>query len=631
MSARPAVDRLVMYKHGVAYVSRSGPVNGDFELTFRRDDMKDVLKSLSVDITGGQASMGTVAFDSPTDPRTELADRNLLLEPGGALLGLIEALRGRSVEVRCGDRRHHGEVIGLDDSGENRRVLVLRTEAGAVSLVDLAEADRIDLAEDPSRADLAYLIDRSRAATAGQDCRVTVQIRGWAEQARLSYIVPAPMWRVSYRLVRDGEALVVAAMGIVHNPIDEDLTDVSLTLTTGQPISFDIDLYHGRKVRRAVVQEPERVAIDRKTRGVAPEMPVPAAMPQAGAGFEAYADAVADVETADSGEHFEYRLTAPVSLKRGGAAMVPLAVSPVDGVRRELVWRDGAPAPDVVLAFTNTTGVVLEEGPAVIYERDDHRQESYAGEAMVPFTARDAKVRLAFAKDLAVRCRSTSTADTVTARVRLAADAVVEEQRVEKRHTLRAENDHDDAVDVIFELLRVRGHRITPLDGVADVDDDGRWHRIRVSVPGHQAVEATVLETWPVYSHIDYQELSPRQLEEWLAGRSLDATTVNELAGVLRRWEQAGRLDAERERLESARAEDYTAQSRITEQLTVLGSEGPEGDLRRRQVEQLEQLQGRVNELDAQIRGLRQDADAARAAASEELRRLIDHDLTART
>ncbi|ORA35624.1 hypothetical protein [Mycobacterium aquaticum] len=620
MSTRPAVDRLVMYKHGVAYVSRSGPVDGDLELTFRRDDMKDVLKSLTVDIAGGQASVGTIAFDTPSDPRTELAGRNLLLEPGGALLGLIEALRGRVVEVRCGDRRHRGEVVGVDESGENRRLLVLRTEAGAVSLVDLNETDQVDLIEDPSRADLAYLIDRSRAATAGQDCQVAVQIRGAAEQARVSYIVPAPMWRVSYRLVRDGDTLVLAAMGIVHNPVDEDLTDVSLTLTTGQPISFDIDLYHGRKVRRAVVEEPERVAVAKATRagGVMPA-PALAGMPMAAGSFDAYADAAADVETSDSGEHFEYRLTTPVSLKRGGAAMVPLAVTPVDGVRRELVWRDGAPpAPDVVLAFTNSTGVVLEEGPAVIYEQD-----SYAGEAMVPFTARDTKVRLAFAKDLAVRCRSKSAADRVTVRVRLGADAVVEEQRFEKRYTLRAENDHDEAVDVIFELLRVRERTFAPLDGVVDIETDGGWHRVRISVPGHQTVEATVLETWPVYTEIDYRQLSPRQLEQWLAGRSLDAATIDELSGVLRQWEHADRLDAERDRLEAGRIEDYAAQTRIAEQLKVLGSDGQEGELRRRQVDQLEQLQNRVNALDTQIRSLRADADAARVAASEELRRLI--------
>lgn len=396
MSSRPAVDRLVMYKHGVAYVSRTGPVDGDFELTFRRDDMKDVLKSLSVEITDGQASVGSVAFDSPSDPRTELADRNLLLEPGAALLGLIEALRGRVVEVRNGDQRHRGEVVGVDESGEDRRLLVLRTEAGAVSLVDLGGTDRVDLLEESSRADLGYLIDRSRAATAGQDCQVTVQIRGSAEQARVSYIVAAPMWRVSYRLVRDGDTLMLAAMGIVHNPIDEDLDDVSLTLTTGQPISFDIDLYHGRKVQREVVEERAYTA---KARSVA-AMPAPAGMAMA---YDDFADAAPDVETSDSGEYFEYRLATPVSLKRGGAAMVPLVVKPVDGVRRELVWRDGTPAPDIVLAFTNTTGVVLEEGPAVVYDQD-----SYAGEAMVGFTARDALVQLAFAKIL--RCGAAAPA-----------------------------------------------------------------------------------------------------------------------------------------------------------------------------------------------------------------------------
>lgn len=123
----------------------------------------------------------------------------------------------------------------------------------------------------------------------------------------------------------------------------------------------------------------------------------------AGSLGDAYADAVDDVETSDRGEYFEYRLTAPVSMKRGGAAMIPLAVAPVDAVRREVVWREErGPSPDIVLSFTNTTGVVLEEGPAVVYE-----QGGYAGEAMLGFTSRGAEARLAFAKDLAV-CGSTT-------------------------------------------------------------------------------------------------------------------------------------------------------------------------------------------------------------------------------
>src|SRR5262245_40096052 len=100
------------------------------------------------------------------------------------------------------------------------------------------------------------------------------------------------------------------------------------------------------------------------------------------------------------------------------------------------------------------------------------------------------------------------------------------------------------------------------------------------SVPGHRTVNATVLETWPIYTEIDYHDLSPRQLEQWLAGRSLDASTVDELSGVLHRWERADQLDTERERLEAGRTDDYAAQSQIAEQLKVLGSDGPEGELR---------------------------------------------------
>ncbi|MGB3286675.1 MAG: hypothetical protein WBA95_16360, partial [Mycolicibacter algericus] len=278
MVTRPKVDRLVLYKHGVAFVSRSGPVDGDFELTFRRDDMKDVLKSLTVHAAAGGASAGAVCFDTPADPRNELADRNLLLDPGEALVDLLDALRGRAVEVLAGEQTHRGEVIGVDDlAGEPaRRLLVLRADAGAVSLVELTDARRIELLETTSKDDLEYLIDRSRTATAGRNCDVTVQIRGAAEDVRVSYIVAAPMWRVSYRAIRDGDAVTLIATGIIHNPIDEDLTDVAVTLTTGQPISFDIDLYHGRRVQRVIVAESERAAAPRQLRSA---MPLDSAIP----------------------------------------------------------------------------------------------------------------------------------------------------------------------------------------------------------------------------------------------------------------------------------------------------------------------------------------------------------------
>ncbi|BBY54565.1 hypothetical protein H7J07_12580 [Mycobacterium koreense] len=628
MSPRPPVTRLVLYKHGMAFVDRRGPIDGEFSLTFRREDMKDVLKSLVLDVADGQVSMGAITFDTPADPDEQLADRRLRFDSGKALLGLLDGLRGRAVEVRCGARRHRGEVIGVDDGADHHRSatgtgrhLVLRTDAGEIGLVDLAEADGLTMLDDSSRADLEYLIDRFRAATGGANCEVGVAVRGKARDARIAYLVAAPMWRVSYRILSDGDRLRLAAMGILHNPIDEDLTDVEVTLTTGQPISFEIDLYQARRVHRVAREERERV--------FAPQPP--GAMVRSAAmltGVDAYEQAAEEVASADRGQYFEYRLTSPISLKRGGAAMVPLAVASVSDVHRELVWRQGfGPAPEVALAFSNTTDLVLEEGPAVVYEHD-----GYAGEAMVDFTARGAPVRLGFAKDLAVRCSAVERHHTVTTRVRLASEALIEECREERRHTLRAQNDHDHPVEVIFEVPRVVGHHIADHDGATLDGEDGEegedgadpdWHRFRVAVPAHQLAEATVVEAWPVRREIDYEDLAPGRLESWLAGRSLDAETVAALSGVLAHWEQAGRLDGQREQTEATRADLYEAQHRITEQLSVLGTDGDEGRLRSRQVGELAGLQDRVGELDTQVHRLRAEADAARTAATDALHRLI--------
>ena len=620
MSESPVVTRLVMYKHGMALVERSGPVDGDFALTFRHTQMKDVLKSLSVSGTGTELAIGAVSFDTPTDPHSQLGLGGKIIDSGNALRGLFDGLRGRTVDVDCDGTHHRGEVIGVDESAKYRQVLVLRTDAGAVSLIELADVGAVTLAEGPSRDNLDYLLDRYRALTAGQHCQLGVQVRG-SGTVQVSYVVPAPLWRLSYRLVRDGDGLVLTAMGIVHNPVDEDLTDIALTLTTGEPVSFDIDLYEGKLVHREVVEESRRgatpVPAAAKTRSPG-AVPASMAMPApAGAGF-AYADAVDDVETGDRGEYFEYRLSSPVSLKRGGASMIPLAVQAVDGVRRELVWRGYEGSPEIVLAFTNTAGIVLEEGPAVIYEQD-----AYAGEAMVPFTARDAKVRLPFAKDLAVHCRHTTSDSDVTARVRLARAALVHEQRRERLHTLRVENNHAEPVEVIFEISRVGDRGVEPRGNVTSVADDGTSHRITVTAAGRQTVEATVLESWPLSSEIAYEHLAPGQLEEWLADRSLDAATIAALGGVLDRWAAAERLESGAEQVEAARSGDYEAQSRISEQLNVLGTDGPEGDLRRRLVVDLEALRDRCAEHGEKVRQLRDDAEAQRRAAWDELQRLI--------
>lgn len=639
MSSRPDVTRLVLFKHGIAYLERSGPADGPFELSFRKGDMNDVLKSLSVGVVSGDATVGALAYEAPTDPDDELARRNLYLEPGEALPGLLTAVRGRVVEVRTADGvTHRGEVIGVDENETGttgvQRLLAIRTDSAAIGLVDLAQVRSLGFADDSSRDDLAYLIDRSRAATAGENRTVRVAVNGRADRLDVSYVLAAPVWRISYRLVQSGDSVTLIAMGIVHNPVDEDLTDIELTLTTGQPVSFDIDLYQARWAERTVIEESERGGTVPTSYGQAYDSldagPPTGALPEVLLGVPAPAGAAKAMarsfareelaETGAAGEYFEYRVGTPVSLKRGTAAMVPLVVAELDDVVTERIWRDGSgPNPDIVLSFDNTSGVVLEEGPAVVYDDD-----SYAGESMMPYTTRGTHVRLGFARDLAVRCSRTSTVQTVNTALRLDPGELITEMRRDEVHTIRVEHDDETAVDVIVELPKGYDTVLTPgAEYLVPFEETADHHRFRVSVTGRGKTEVKVAESRVLLRYTAYLDLTSHALGEWLSQRLLDRTTFDELSSVLEHWELARRCDEKVTELEDERETIYAGQTRVAEQLKVLGDAGEEGRVRERTVTALVALQDRETALDDEIAATGAAAEQEREAAQAELQRLV--------
>ena len=70
------VRRVVLYKNGVGYVERGGEASasGPVTLTFRADEMTDVLKSLSVSATNGSVERVRVAGGFDRGTLVELLD-----------------------------------------------------------------------------------------------------------------------------------------------------------------------------------------------------------------------------------------------------------------------------------------------------------------------------------------------------------------------------------------------------------------------------------------------------------------------------------------------------------------------------------------------------------------------------
>ena len=324
-------------------------------------------------------------------------------------------------------------------------------------------------------------------------------------------------------------------------------------------------------------------------------------------------------EYADRGELFEYRITERVSLKRGGSAMVPLFSSKI-AAEKQRIWRLGAqPAPDLVLRFENTSGAVLEEGPAVIYD-----DGVYAGESMVPYSARGAEVKLGFAKDLGVRCRAANEARRVVSSVSVKRAGLYVETRVLVHHELTAESDHAEPVTVIFELPKIHGRQMDAA-GPQPFEETASFRRFKVEVSANARAVLLPIETWVESSTLRYDGLAHPTLLPWIRGGLLDAAKGEALRAILDVWGKVGECEREKQRTVKLKQDAFEKQKRISDQLAVLKEGGAEGALRLRYIGELSAQQDRINALDADLarlddhaEGARRDADARLAALTRD-------------
>ncbi len=312
-----ALDAVVLYRNGVGYFERRGKVDGDaLRLRVRKDQVNDLLKSLTVVDEDGKA----VSVSMPLDPQTWASVAMATLAPGkGSLPAVLDSLRGTEVTVRADGRVIRGRIVMVEriinepdpsasvrpvpintpDSRDWKLTLLSRSN---MQVVRLSKVSAISLHD----GDLAMQLHRSLDASAGEGMfeQVDIEIRlvdARSHRLEVSYVVGAPMWKPTYRVVlpKDGEGeALLQGWAVVDNVSGEDWNEVRLSLTSGAPISFRYDLHTPREVYRSdmtssSVDKQAAVALGETSweeRSVAeeevmPEPPEPSAMPGGGTGY----------------------------------------------------------------------------------------------------------------------------------------------------------------------------------------------------------------------------------------------------------------------------------------------------------------------------------------------------------
>lgn len=264
--------RVILYKHGIGYFERLGKVNDDQQITlsFDSSQMNDVLKSLVV-LDLNQGKIGAVNFDSvkPLDKRLE--EFGIVLDDTNAagLTMLLGQFKGSRVEVKTATGNSIGTVVGLEKRSKTQgqeRIemleLVLMVE-GELRSVPLDQIRGIKLLDTKLRGDLErYLgVLQSTVKKNARTLSITANGRG-ARDLFVSYVVEAPVWKTTYRVVLDDKKKpFLQGWAVVDNVQDEDWTNVSLSLVAGMPVSFIQDLQQPRYKRRPVIAPPDEMAM----------------------------------------------------------------------------------------------------------------------------------------------------------------------------------------------------------------------------------------------------------------------------------------------------------------------------------------------------------------------------------
>jgi hypothetical protein len=467
------VSQVVLFNSGVGYFARSGEVENEarVDLAFPETDINDLLKSMTLqDYNGGHIS--AVSYDSREPVSRTLSSFAINLSSSPTLAQILSQARGERVEVVMNPTvttqpgTLQGTVVGVETQkvpvGQaqiDTQVLNIASADGLRSL-KMMDVQRVRFLNPALEAELKRALETLALSHDTQKKAVSIQFSGEGKRkVKVGYVIEAPIWKTSYRLVLDKEAKpYLQGWAVVENPTDEDWTGVKMALVSGRPISFKMDLYNPLYMPRPTVEPElfaslrppayeggfkEKEALAAKPKAAAPPpMAAPGGPGGGGRGFGGgggglgggmpAADGVADraamlgaarkadkdfanrfgeelaeraqlgasVQSAAAasklGDYYQYLIKHPVSLARQKSALLPILGEEIEGTRVS-IYNAAVQAKHPLLGFKfkNTTKANLSQGPVTVLEGS-----TYAGDARIQDTAANDERLLAYAIDL---------------------------------------------------------------------------------------------------------------------------------------------------------------------------------------------------------------------------------------
>lgn len=670
-TAKLPLKKVVLYSAGVGFFQHSGKVKGDatVNMKFNVRDINDLLKSMVLeDLDGGRVS--TITYGSK-DPITKTLQTFAIDLTSNPTLGqILNQIRGEHIEIDA-QQTTRGVILGVEkqtkkvgDKGETVEIelLNLLTPDG-MRRIPLDSIGRIRLSNAKLDAELRQALEVLALGHATDKKTVALNFLGQGDRSvRVGYIQESPIWKTSYRLVlEDGKTGFLQGWALVENTTEDDWKDVALTLVSGRPISFIMDLYQPLYLKRPTVQ-PELFAslgpqVYGKNMNADFDAPVELAESAPRAAEPADAMAAHDRRTrnghgaafargrgmggfggslgldgatmkaetlgvtgqsmaqaAELGELFQYVISTPVNLPRQQSAMLPIVNGSVKTEKVSIYNRNvQTKHPLNGLRLSNSTDLHLMQGPITVFD-----EGAYAGDARIEDLQPGAERLVSYALDLDTEVvPTTKTPPEQLLEVRITKGILQLKRKYMRENEFKVKNSGKRTKKVLVE------HPIEkPWELVAPkkADETSRdMYRFNVQVAPGKTTTLNVEEEQISRQAVALTNMDDGTIIYYANHRTTTPEAKKALQEVLERKSQLARVVQNKQRLESNINTISQEQQRIRQNMAQLDRNT---DLYNRYVKMFSQQEDQIGELRKRIEQLTDEETGLRRALDQYLSNL---------
>jgi hypothetical protein len=664
------VSHVIMFKHGVSYFILESKVKGadKLELEFKVDEMDDILKSLFVLDTSDNGYISSISYDAAMDTSRLLSSVALDVPDTDSFSLVLKQIKGANIRITIGTESISGKVMGIeyiDKFIQNEKItekLVILLKDNNIIKIPFNEVKSFEILNEGLKKDLNFFLDTAITTKKKDTKNIIINCESGGNNTVerriiVSYFIESPIWKTSYRLLMNEKGMgenkvLLSGYCMVENITDQDWEDIQLTLVAGMPVSFKYEFYAPIFIQRPTIK-PKKITSARPStieegeralggsamtsredmtipRGAprAPKMKAMAAKPDrkmaeitGSLDDQVLIDKIkaqTSIKTKEAGELFEYNIAIPVTIKRKLCALVPIVSEEVKGKKIILFNKNEHDRnPSSCLEITNNTDLTLERGPVTIIQDDN-----LAGEAIIPFMNKNDTRLLNYAVELGVLIDSQQKSQSKKVHRVTASGKYINEYYFREIYTTyKIKNKSDKDKTLYIDHPKTPNYEI--MEGPGKPEETPNYWRFKIELDPKDRKEIEIKERNELYtSHYLWnwtKEEYFNRISFYTKEKYINEQLESQLKEIAELIGKLQNLKNKKDELSTEINQMKESQTRLRENIKVLGKTSKEDTLREKYINKLTEQENKFESISTEIKSINKEIEELNQNINEKM------------